>query len=66
MESKNILADVDFERDAPTTAEDVAALNAARERNHLSPQAYLDFLTETTEGVPASRKIKKLDEPFEL
>lgn len=66
MQSKNVLADVDFERDLPTTPEDIAALARAREANHLDPHTYLEFLLTTTANVPASRDVCEWPEPFTL
>jgi hypothetical protein len=37
--------DVDFERDVPTTAADIAALERARQLKSLSTEAYLEWLS---------------------
>lgn len=57
---------VDFERDVPTTAEDVAALRRIRESRRLSFADYLLFLSRLE--MPDSRPRKTFEgcEPFEL
>jgi hypothetical protein len=58
---------VDFERDLPTTAEDVAALRRIRESRRLSFADYLLFLSRL--DMPDSGRQRKTfegQEPFEL
>jgi hypothetical protein len=63
MSSKKTL-DVDFERDLPTTAADVEALERARRHPSLPTDAYLRWLTLMSSG---SRAVPRLntdaDEP---
>ncbi len=66
MRSKNILEDVDFERDVPTTADDVAALWRAREYNRMDAHEYLDFLLQLTKDLPPSRETSAGRKPFTL
>jgi len=60
---------VDFERDLPTTAEDVAALRRASAAARREPVDYLAFLELFGDPAPEllrSRRGPRADEPFEL
>jgi hypothetical protein len=66
MSSKKTL-DVDFERDLPTTAEDVEALARARQHRPLPTDVYLKWLTQMSEGPRSTPRLNTdSDEPFEL
>lgn len=57
----------DFERDVPTTAEDIAALERVRELNAMDPHEYLAFLnTFLPKHPPGSETNSEDDEPFTL
>lgn len=59
-------ADVDFERDLPTTAEDIEALERAREQKPLATDAYLRWISQMPK-TPRPRGFNTDDdEPFEL
>ncbi|HEX8170174.1 MAG TPA: hypothetical protein VF824_06520 [Thermoanaerobaculia bacterium] len=66
MQSRSTLIDVDFERDVPTSAADVAALERARAATTLSPQAYLEFLLAFRDSSPPDRELPLRHEPFDL
>ena len=56
-----------FEQDVPTTAEDIAALERARELNRMGPHEYLAFLLAFSEQHPPTRETNSEDdEPFTL
>jgi hypothetical protein len=59
---------LDFERDLPTSPEDVAALKRIRESRRLEFRDYLVWLSRTPwpEGTARRRKIGRGVEPFEL
>jgi hypothetical protein len=59
------LLDVDFARDVPTTAEDVRALEAARQLPPLDTAAYLQWLTLMSD-TPTERIPSVFHEPFTL
>lgn len=66
---KNVELDVDFERDVPTTPEDIEALwRARRSMRPLSTAAYLEWITVMSEGYVREpwRDNTDDDEPFEL
>lgn len=56
----------DFERATQTTAEDVAALERARQHNRLGPVEYLAFLIQFSKLHPPTREIPARHEPFRL
>ncbi len=66
MSSRKRAELLDLETAVPTTAEDIAALNRARDLNHLSPKAYLAFLTAFSKQYPPTRETSEGWEPFEL
>jgi hypothetical protein len=67
MASKGILSGVDFDRDLPTTSEDVDQLWRVRDFNRLTPDQYRAFLEVVTRDAPPSRETNTdSDEPFSL
>ena len=58
-------SDIDFLRDVPTTAEDVLALEAARQLPPLDTATYLAWLTLMS-GKPADKPASVFHEPFTL
>jgi hypothetical protein len=67
MSSKKPVEMVDFEAALGATPEDIAALEAARKRNYLPPQQYLEFLLAFAPMHPPDRSTHREDEKaFEL
>lgn len=69
MPSKKRFEPLDqFEQDVPVTAEDSRAQWKIRDRDALTPQAYLAWCTYLTRDTPASRDelATGSHEPFEL
>jgi hypothetical protein len=67
MASKGILSGVDFDRDLPTTREDVDQLWRVRDLNRLTSDQYRAFLEVVTRDAPPSRETNTdSDEPFSL
>ena len=61
------MLDVDFERDLPTTAADIEALERARRHPQLATDEYLKWLSLMTTGPrPGPRLNTDDDAPFEL
>ena len=58
--------DVDFERDMPLTADDIAALERARQHRPVPTAEYLKWLTLMYTPSPDRRNNTDSDEPFEL
>jgi hypothetical protein len=58
---------LDFEAALSATPEDIAALEAARKRNYLPPQEYLEFLLAFAPMHPPDRSThREEDTAFEL
>ena len=63
----NPKSDVDFERDVPTTNEDIAALERARDLKPLPTEAYLEWLSRMPKTVVRPWGLNTdEDEPFTL
>jgi hypothetical protein len=60
------MLDVDFERDMPLTAEDIAALERARHHRPVPTDKYLEWLTLMYLPSSDRRLNTDDDEPFEL
>lgn len=59
--------DVDFERDVPTTTEDIAALERARDLKPLPTEAYLEWLSRMPKTPARPHDLNTDDdEPFTL
>ncbi|HEY0140144.1 MAG TPA: hypothetical protein VGF48_04555 [Thermoanaerobaculia bacterium] len=59
-------ADLDFDRDLPTTAADVEALERARDLKKLPDEVYLEWLELLSRVAPPREPGKYPDEPFTL
>jgi hypothetical protein len=66
MRSPGGLDRLDFQRDVPTTAADIAALDRARDYNYMPSETYLAWLTRMSATNPPTREIPEHHEPFEL
>jgi hypothetical protein len=66
MPSNATSPDVDFVRDVPTTAEDVAALERARVMPPMSSAEYFAWLELMSTGRPRERRLVYASEPFTL
>lgn len=66
MPSSDTAPDVDFVRDVPTTAEDIAALERARVMPPLPPDVYFAWLEQMTAGRKPEARIAYESEPFTL
>ncbi|HYC60939.1 MAG TPA: hypothetical protein VEK79_15360 [Thermoanaerobaculia bacterium] len=60
------MLDVDFERDMPLTADDIAALERARHHRPVPTAEYLKWLTLMYKPSADRRLNTPTDEPFEL
>jgi hypothetical protein len=66
MRSSDTAPDVDFVRDVPTTAEDVAALERLRDMPPLPSAVYFAWLEQLTSGRRPEPRLAYLSEPFTL
>jgi hypothetical protein len=66
MDDSHTPDDVDFVRDVPTTAEDVAALERLRDMPPLPSAVYFAWLEQLTSGRRPEPRIAYLSEPFAL
>ncbi len=67
MQSKVRVEALDnFERDVPTTAADVEALERARSLNAMDPYEFLQFHLLFSPHHPPTREIPPFHEPFSL
>lgn len=66
MQSSDTVPDVDFVRDVPTTAEDIAALERARDMPALPSAVYFAWLEQLTSARRPQARISSESEPFTL